>query len=417
MPHRLLTRALIFALALVIAHPVLGQPIVAGGFAGPTKLDRTPGHNLLVAEAGTGMDDGRLTMVTTFGARFHLLSGLPSGFTPEGVSGPTAVADAHRTVYLLIGEGDVLGATMPPGQVPNPAGLSSPIFSSLLRAVFDPVPDGIREGFQLGPDEIQALADGREVAMTNDSGEQVELLLLTDFRDLVPDPFLGVRQANPFALALSGSLTADDLAELGATELGIDGANFIARLDPASELGQRLRERSTLYVVDAGMNTVTAVAASTGRAVLVSRLPPLPNPLFPDLGGPVMEPVPTGIDISATGDLLVTVLPGFPFPPGAGAVFRIDPTTGAFAPLVTGLNSALEVLEIDGELYVLELSTDFLAGLPGRLLHFVDPAGPPEVLAAPLIGPTGLIYERVRDELIVAETFTGLLKRVPRSTQ
>jgi len=401
--------------AALVATGLDAQPsVLTGGLDTPFKLATTPGGNFLVAESGTGANDGRVSLLSRFGARFTLLAGLPSGVTPEGGAlGPTAVADAHRTLYVVIGEGDALGASPPPVQVPNPDGISSPIFSSLLRARFDPVPDGIREGFELSAADVQSLADGREVALANDSGETVELLLLADFRDLAPDPFLSVRQSNPFAAAWAGSLTPADLAELGFAGTSVAAANALARLDPDSPLGRRLAERSRVYVVDAGMNTVVEVHAVTGRWQVLTRLPPQPNPLFPGLGGPVGDAVPTGIHLRADGDLLVTTLPGFPFAAGAAKVFRIDPDTGAFTPHVEGLTSATDVTEVHGAIYVLEISTDLLAGAPGRLVRIASPGAAPEVVAAPLIGPAGMTYDPIGDQLVVSEAFTGRVLLVP----
>ena len=37
--------------------------------------------------------------------------------------------------------------------------------------------------------------------------------MLTDFRDFAPDPVASIRPSNPFAAAVVGSLTTDDLAE------------------------------------------------------------------------------------------------------------------------------------------------------------------------------------------------------------
>ena len=55
---------------------------------------------------------------------------------------------------------------------------------------------------------------------------------------------------------------------------------------------------------------------------------------------------------------------------------------------------------------------DLLAGAPGQLLRFDSPTATPAVVAGGLIGPTGLAYDPHRNELIVSETFTGLVKRI-----
>ena len=410
-----LRKSILALVALALAAARLdAQSVLTAGTKTPFKLTRTLGGNFLLAEGGTGANDGKVTLVSLWGSRYNLLTGLPSGLTEEGAAlGPTAVADAHATLYITIGEGDVQGPSAhPPAQIPNPNGPSSPLFSSVIRARFTPVPDGIRTGFQLSSDDIASLTDGNEITLHNDGGETVELLVLADFRDFVPDPVLVSRQSDPFGAAVVGSLTAADLTELGYTGTIAD-ANFFAQLNPGSPLGVRLEERSVVYVADAGMNTIVQVSASTGRAKVLTRFDLVANPLFPNLGGPASDPVPTSVSVRADGSLLVTTLGGFPFATGTSTVWSVDPSTGAKTPWIQGLTRATNVLEVGGAIYVLEVSTDLLAGAPGRLLRFDSPTAAPTVALAGLIGPTGLAYDPYRNELIVSETFTGVVKRIP----
>jgi hypothetical protein len=396
------------------AASVGAQSILTGGTDTPFKLSRTPGGNFVLAESGTGHSDGRISLLSLWGHRFNLLSGLPSGDVPQDDHiGPTAVADAHATLYIVIGEGDVMGPSVAGLQAPNPNGLTSPIYSSVIRARFTPVPDGIRAGFQLSASNIQDLADGKEFTLQNEIGESVELFLLADFRDMAPDPRLRVRNANPFAATISGSLNSADLVEFGFAGQSIESVNFVARLNPNTPVGRRLEERTNLYVVDAGMNTVTEVNAASGYAKVITRLPAIPNSLFPGLGGPVTDPVPTSIFRRADGTFLVSTLGGFPFATGSAKIHSVNPTTGASTPLIEGLTSATNVIEVNGAIYVLEISSSLLTGAPGRLLRFASPTATPTVVAGGLIGPTGLAYEPSRNELLVSETFTGLVKRIP----
>lgn len=277
-----LKKTILFLGILSLATARLGaQSVLTAGTKTPFKLTRTLGGNLLLAEGGTGANDGKLTLVSLWGDRYPLLTGLPSGMTQEGAAlGPTSAADAHGTLYVTIGEGDVQGPSpQPPKQVPNPNGPSSPLFSSVIRARFTPVPDGIRSGFALSADDIASLTDGNEITLHNDAGESVSLLVLSDFRDFVPDPVLASRQSDPFGAAVTGSLTADDLTELGFTGT-LAEANYAAALDPTSPLGVRLEQRSTVYVADAGMNTIVQISASTGRTKVLTRFAPIPNPSF-----------------------------------------------------------------------------------------------------------------------------------------
>jgi hypothetical protein len=404
------------ALAAGLAWPLFAataQSILTAGTESPFKLARTPGGNFLLAEAGSGENDGRVTLLSLWGDQFPLLSGLPSAINFQGhAAGPTAVAQAQTTIYVVMGAGDQIDGPQPPRVIPSADGPSSPIFSSVLRARFDPVPDAIRVGFELAGANIQRLADGHEVSLENEAGERVELLLLADFRDLQPDPVTTVRESNPFAAAIAGSLTPADLAELGFVGLSLADANFLASLVPESALGRRLEERSKVYVVDASMNTINELDADTGRWRVLVRFPPVQNPLFPNLGGPVTDSVPTGIWVLEDGDLLVSFLTGFPFAAGVASVMRVDAETGTATPFITGLTTTTDVLQVGGVTYVLEFSTNFLAGAPGRLLRFASPTAEPTVIAEGLIGAAGLAYEPTRNELLVSEAFTGRILRV-----
>jgi hypothetical protein len=323
------------------------------------------------------------------------------------------VAQAHTTVFIVMGVGDAIGDGDAPRQFANPNGPASPLLTSVLRARFVPVPDGIREGFTLGAADRRQLADGREVVLENDSGERVELLLLADLPEYEPDPVLNVRQGNPFAAEVAGSLLQQDLVELGFSRLTIATANRRAQLDPTSPLGRRLEERSALYVADAGMNTIDAINLATGRRRVLARIPPLANPLFPGLGGPFTDAVPTGVHLRADGKLLVSVLSGFPFATGNSRVLLLDPATGAFTPFITGLTVATDVLEANGAIFVLEFSTNFLGMAPGRVLRFTAPNAAPTVVVGGLISRSAFEYDPFRNELLVSETFTGRIVRVP----
>lgn len=396
----------------ILSASVGAQDIIATGFSSPGGLGTTYAGNLLVPQGGTGDHDGSVELVTTWGQRFPLVAGLPSAVPPEdAVSGPTAVVATLSTVYVLIGEGDAMGPSVPPMQAPNVEGLSSPIFSSLLEMQFQPVPDGIREGFVLSPSDIGALADGLTVHLVNGSDEQVWIRVLSDFRDFVPDPIVSVRQSNPFSLEWVGGLLPEDYDEFGFPGVAPSGLDFYAQLFPDSPIGRRLRERSSLYVVDSGMNALRAVDALHGRSRIVARFPPVPNPLFPNLGGPVADAVPFGLE-ERDGKLLVSLFSGFPFNGGVSSIVEYDPETGDVVPLLEGLTLAGEILAIGDDLYVVEFSADLLGGAPGRLLRYAAGSTEPETVAAPLIGPVGLVQAGDDGDLFVAEIFTGLVKRI-----
>jgi hypothetical protein len=220
---RIRSTILSVALCALAAARLFAQQILNSDSTVPFNLTRTPGGNFLLPETGTGANDGKLSLLSVYGARYHLLGGLPSGFTSEGGPlGPTAVADAHSTVYVVISEGSTL-------KVCTPGAFNSSLFSAVIRARFSPVPDGIRTGFDLTAENIDALADGEVVKLENDAGERVSLDVLTDIPNLVPDARLGLRQSDPYGAAVVGTLTQADLDELGF-DGSIAGANFLARV-------------------------------------------------------------------------------------------------------------------------------------------------------------------------------------------
>ena len=404
--------AWIVAIVALLLSTALGAQPIATGLASPAGLGTTYAGNLLVPQAGTGSHDGSVELLTTWGQRHPLVSGLPSAVPPQdAVSGPTAVTANLSTIYVLIGEGDALGPSIPPTQFPNADGVSSPIFSSLLEMHFQPVPDAIREGFTLSGEDIGTLADGHTAHLVNDAGEQVWIRVLSDFRDFVPDPFVSVRQSNPFSLEWVGGLHPEDYEEFAIPGASAADLDFLAQLMPDSPIGRRLRERSMIYVVDSGMNALRSVDVLHGRSRIVARFPPVPNPLFPNLGGPVTDAVPFGVE-QRDGKVLVSLFTGFPFNPGMSSIVEFDPVTGAVTPVLEGLTLTGEMLAMGDDLYVVEFSADLLGGAPGRLLRFGPGSSEPETVAAPLIGPVGLVSAGSEGDLFVSEIFTGLVKRI-----
>jgi hypothetical protein len=353
--------------------------VFATGLTGPVKLELTRQGNLLVTERGTAANDGKLSRVDGEGHVQAIVSGLPSGIEPTGApSGPQAmVVDGCCVVHLTIGEGDMLrfDPAGPPGsQVPNVEGSVSPIFSSVLRLVFNRGLDRLSGGFELTPEHHDALADGKTVALTNSAGERAWIRLVVDFKDARPDPVNNVRGSNPFH-AIS-SATGDGL-----------------------------------LVVDAGQNSVLRVDR-VGWPEVIVRFPPVEQ--APGVVPPVSDAVPTAVRHYRDNDYLVSLLTGVPFAAGAASVQLVDADTGAATPLIEGLTTPTDVLVIGRQIYVLEISTDLSNGSPGRLLRFRSPGAEPTVVATGLIGPSGMIYDPERDAIFVAEQFVGRITRVDR---
>jgi len=351
----------------------------ATGLTGPTKVELTRQGNLLVTERGTAANDGKLSVVDKSGAVRQLVAGLPSGIdTTGGVSGPQGmVVEGCCTLHLTIGEGDMLRFAPggPPGrQVPNETGSVSPIFSSVLRLVFNQPLDRLNDGFVLSPADHSALADGKTVRLDNASGQRVWIRLVVDFKDARPDPVTNVRGSNPFHM-------------IAATH------------------------EDALLVVDSGQNSLLRLGR-TGWPEVIVRFPPIAQ--APGIVPPFSDAVPTAVRHFAGNRYLVSLLTGVPLTPGEARVRLVNANNGTWSELLTGLNSVTDVLVIGNQIYVLEISTNLGAGAPGRLLRFIDRHAAPEVVAEGLIGASGMIYDPARNAIFVAEMFAGRITRVQR---
>jgi hypothetical protein len=123
-----------------------------------------------------------------------------------------------------------------------------------------------------------------------------------------------------------------------------------------------LFDRGRFVVADAGGNAINVVNHN-GRvrnlAVFANRL--VPNPF----GGPdiPMQAVPTSVVEGPDHQYYVSQLTGFPFPPGAANVYRLDPRTGAVTVFASGFTNIMDLaFGRNGTLYVLEIDHDGLLG-------------------------------------------------------
>jgi hypothetical protein len=334
--------------------------------------------NLLLSESGTGAaGTGRISIVDPSGNARTLLDGLPSAINDVGEpSGPAGLFMRGRALYVAMGTGDAGRPGPFPGTtIPNPAGPSSPIFSSILAIHFSAHVEKITSGFTLTVAGQQALADGQVVTLTNGAGEKITVYMVANFPDYVPDPLPffpeNVALSNPYHL------------------LALD---------------------ENLYASDGGRNLVWNVNVPTRSFTELVVFPDIPNPAFPDVGGPTLDAVPTGI--ATLGDqLLVTLFRGFPFPPGTSTVELVDPQTGSDTEFISGLRTAIDVLPISNrghtEYLVLQhTSGDVLLppfSGPGLLLRFETPDSEPTTIADCLTRPTSMSFDRRRGTLYVSE--------------
>lgn len=385
MIHTTFTRLVLKPLLLVTlaVAPALAQQtsVFAGGLKNPYKLAITPGGTLIVSEAGDGVNTGRISVISSGGARQSLIEGLPSGPSNPDLTliGPTGIAYRNRVLYITTGEGDAVRNGSTPGSlVLNPAGVSSPIFAAVLRVRLDADLEGLQSTFTLTRAQHQTIADGREVTLTNEQGRTAVIDLLVKFPPVTPDANTVYRHQDPFALVL----------------------------DPA--------RTDTLYLIESGQNAVYRINTETGRTQVVTRFAPTQNPT--QIGPPVIDAVPTGA-IVVDDQLLVSRLSGFPFIPGFGQVTAVNPATGASSPWITGLNSAIDIAVRSSasganQFFVLGFSSNMLSTPPGggQLWIYDSPAG--RVVTNQLVSPTGMVVDPKSGDIFVAELGPGRITRV-----
>jgi len=360
--------------------------VLTSGLKRPAKVILTEQGNLLIAESGTGIHDGRISIIDPQnGARRTLLDGLPSAAGRFNLpQGPSGLVMRGRTLYITIGEGNpTVACPAPCTEIPNPAGASSPIFSSVLALHFSARTEMTINGFMLSPADDFALKNGEELQLDNGRRGKATLELVADFPDFAPDPIPGapenVAASNPFGIEI------------------ID---------------------NHVFVTDGGMNNVWKVDVNSGE---IESLVTFPTIILP--AGQRIEAVPTGIRVYGERLLVALFRSGSDNPLAAGlAEIRIvDPLTGSAAPFFTGLTSAIDVLPVQTAgnpdyFYVIEFGVFAPPIGPGRkptqLLRFNPPAGPPVSITD--LGPftTSMTRDPVTGDLFVTRIFAGAIARV-----
>lgn len=379
----------------VFAHGLVGAALVWGacapsasgqglvheymsGLRGPMKLVALDDGHVLVVEAGAGANTGRISIIDRDRRRFTIVDGLPSARFNGDPTGPSGVLLVGRRLFITIGGGDVSQPGPAQGsEIPNPSP-ASPLFSSILLLELDEKATRLPLGFWLPPESHQRLAAGEGVYLTNVDGDTARISRFVDFPDYIaeprPDVPNNIRPSNPF---------------------GLVGHEF--RLD----------------VNDASRNLVFSVDVARAEARVLVTFPPVPNRAAP-MGPPVVDAVPA--TIRGYGDwLLVSYLTGFPFAAGNASVQLVDRHRGVATPLMTGLQTAIDVLPITrspGLFYVLEHSQQLTAGAAGRLLRIDALDRTPLVLADALDAPTSLAFDPATRDVLITELRRNRIVRV-----
>lgn len=191
--------------------------------------------------------------------------------------------------------------------------------------------------------------------------------------------------------ALLGTLVS---IESGAPALVADLAAFEAANDPDGGVPDSnpfglVAQGNGFLAADAGGNDVLAIDGM-GAITLKAVLPPSANPLFPGLGGPTYQAVPTGAALGPDGDLFLGQLTGFPFLEGAAQIFSLQGE--ALSVVAGGLTHIIDVaFGADGTLFALEFDSNGLLneGSNGAL-YSIGLDGSSKLLFDDLVNPTGL---------------------------
>jgi hypothetical protein len=159
-----------------------------------------------------------------------------------------------------------------------------------------------------------------------------------------------------------------------------------------------------LWVADAGGNDLLKVDPASGKIELVTVFAGLPGPMAnPTRGGAQeIDPVPTGIAFDGSGNVYVSLLPGFPFLPGSSKVVKVG-SSGGVSDYATGLTMVTDLKTgPDGQIYAVSLGQFTEQGpLPnsGAVLRIKEGSAT-EVVLGGLSFPTSIDFNDAGDAYV-----------------
>lgn len=190
------------------------------------------------------------------------------------------------------------------------------------------------------------------------------------------------------------------------SRISADLAAFEARFDPDGEGNDSNPTgltwvRGQLAVTDSGGNDLL-LRDRRSRLSLLSTFPTrmVPPPPFLPPGDIPMQSVPTSVVQGPGGDLYVSELTGFPFPPGEAVVWRVPAGGGQPRVHARGLTNVTDLAWYRGRLHVVQLvddgllSADPAAGVPQGSLRRIERDGSSTVLAEGLPAPYGVAFRK-----------------------
>ncbi len=350
------------------ASPVGPPPIpenctvIASGLANPRYVAVGDDGTVYISEAGVG-GDVVVTRPTAAGA------------TP--VAGPAGEP-------LAIGVGTTGQVTMvaPDG---TQSGLVGELPSFSVNAVEAAGPAGIKVANGQVLLAIGGPATG--AAFTEPVPNEASVVSIdpaTGEVTLVADIGAYERANNPDGFAIDTNLYGIGVADDGTIYVAGAGGNATYRIPPGGE--------PEVLVVHAGLPLPEGMEA-----------PPGGNPNRD--GANELDPVPTGIEFGADSTVLVGLLSGGPFPPGAAKVVSVA-QDGTVSDVATGLTMVVALaVGPDGQLYATQISTDFLGEMPapGNVVRLLAD-GTQEVVVDGLILPNGIAFDADGNLLVVVNT-------------
>ena len=155
----------------------------------------------------------------------------------------------------------------------------------------------------------------------------------------------------------------------------------------------------SLYVADAGGNTVYKIDPTTGEFSVFAVIPPL------TFQGGSLKPVPTGVTVGSDGNVYVGLLSGVPYPTGAARVLQITPN-GTISDAVTDLTAVVDVeFSPDGTLYASEISENLLVQPPANgLVLKANPDGTFTTVVPDLFLANGIAFDAEGNLYVVVNT-------------
>ena len=232
--------------------------------------------------------------------------------------------------------------------------------------------------------------DDAILALTNRVvGKDVEIPGLANFPAAA---LLRVKRSG--VVGTSGSRARDIVASLIDFETRLDPDRDGVECNPYDFV---VRD-ALVYATDAAGNSIVRIDPNSGKMSLYAVLDEIPRAQPGPDGKSTTDAVPTGLDFGPDGALYVASLGGFPFASGSGRVIRLADLNrdgdaldrGEQTVAVTGLTMAIDVaFDRSGTMFTAEHSLAFATQGPGRVCR-IDAGKCGQVVTDTAAGPTSL---------------------------